>query len=180
LNTDEEAFLRRVVEDEHDSDDDEDLKVKGMRALYIAILTRFCEIDLYHLWLADPLSITDYMVRYHEYFPFNASIEIESSYLFHKQIKAKREQRALYIASAKCSSLVRDSYLWADENRQEGQSIRDMFQTQEFREEFPIPCNQQELMDLVRYYLMEVKSSLEILSQMLPPPSASPVKREKT
>lgn len=40
-------------------------------------------------------------------------------------------------------------------------------------------------MDLVRDYMMEVKSSLEILSQMLSPPStditgAGPVKQEKT
>lgn len=44
LNTDEEAFLQHMVEEEHDNDDDEDLKVKGMRAVYIAILTKFCEI----------------------------------------------------------------------------------------------------------------------------------------
>lgn len=60
------------------------------------------------------------MVRYHEYFPFNASIEIESSYLFHKQIKAERELRAFHNASLKCSSLVRDTYLWADAHKQEG------------------------------------------------------------
>jgi hypothetical protein len=65
---------------------------------------------MYYLWTASPPSMTDFLIRFNEYFPFfNKSYSNDSPRLFHFNLNDEEIAR-LTDTGVKCCDLVEESF----------------------------------------------------------------------
>lgn len=142
LLTDEEtAFLKKLESDMAD-----------LRPIYITILTMCCHLDMYLLWTANPPSITDFLIRFNEYFPFlNKSYDNHSPRLFHFNL-TDEETAQLFDTGIKCCDFVDEEM----EAQAHGQSKRS---------ENPMH-DPADLVALIDYYLEETMSAAQVVKDM--------------
>ncbi|GLB37390.1 hypothetical protein LshimejAT787_0404410 [Lyophyllum shimeji] len=155
LSHDEEEFLRKLESQESD-----------LRKVYITILTTCCELDMYLLWTATPPSIADAMIRFNEYFPFlNENCDSESPRLFHSDL-SDSEAGQVEDVGLKFCDFAQATIEWATEYAGDGQTMHSVFSTEEFRESFPRPCEDDKLSELISYFAKCVTSASQGIEEI--------------
>ncbi|KAF8348366.1 hypothetical protein F5887DRAFT_644155 [Amanita rubescens] len=156
FNSDEEAFLKQL-----------DTPKDSWRKVYMTILCKCCQFDLYHLWTANPSSVADFMIRFNEYFPFlNNYCTHESPRLLHQKLSTDEQSTFGEIGLAICG-FGYTSAQWITDNAQEDKPYWTLFDTKEFQKAFPPPCAAKQLVtlickyvDYVAHVVLKVDSSL--------------------
>jgi hypothetical protein len=68
---------------------------------------------MYNLWTANPPSMTDFLIRFNEYFPFlNRSYDNHSPRLFHFNL-TNHEIAQLVDTGLKCCDFAKETVAWA-------------------------------------------------------------------
>lgn len=147
LSSNEEAFLKQL-----------NVSGESWRTVYVTILCKCCHFDLYHLWIVNPPSMANFMIRFNEYFPFlNKHCTHESPRLLHQTLspdeRGKLSQTGLTIC-AFCSDLAQ----WVTDNTRDDEPFWTLFDTEEFKKAFPPPCAARHLVKLICKYLDYVVS----------------------
>ncbi|RDB25314.1 hypothetical protein Hypma_007937 [Hypsizygus marmoreus] len=155
LSATEAAFLKKLEN-----------KNTAFRKVYIAILCTCCQLDMHLLWTASPLSITDFLVRFNEYFPsLNEYRNIESNPIFRYGL-SEEESAKLQDIGLTCCEFVQDSVEWAMENKGDGQRLHDVFQGEQFQETFRRPCQDAQIYSLIKFFLDHVALAAKGVNEM--------------
>ncbi|KAF5386846.1 hypothetical protein D9615_001988 [Tricholomella constricta] len=145
LTAEEEGFLKNLEKQE-----------KSLREMYIVILT-----DMYLLWTASPPSMTDFLIRFNEYFPFlNDHCERVSPRLFHSDLSTT-EIAQLEDVGLKCCDTAQGTVAWAMD-----QTIHHAFRMEDFKEAFPRPCGDNHLQEMITYFADHVMSAAKKIQEI--------------
>ncbi|KAF9460769.1 hypothetical protein BDZ94DRAFT_886431 [Collybia nuda] len=133
------------------------------RKVYLTLVRRFCHLDLYFLWTAKSPSITDFFVRFNEYFPFLTSSRSGSPRLFYKGLSYE-ERLELGETATECCNFAQNTVQWAlDQQRDSTLPMNELFHTQEFRETFPLPDDLESISEDTQKYLNWTQLSMRIV-----------------
>ncbi|KAG5335752.1 hypothetical protein C0989_000464 [Termitomyces sp. Mn162] len=92
----------------------------SMRTMYITLVSECCQLDMYLLLTAKPPSMTDFLIRFNEYFPrLNKQHQSKSPRLFWSDLSSQ-EIVQLSNLGADCCSQVQEIVSWATDYVRKG------------------------------------------------------------
>ncbi|KAF8160851.1 hypothetical protein B0H34DRAFT_795709 [Crassisporium funariophilum] len=129
------------------------------RKVFMQIISEYCTIDLHRLWIAE--SNTKFWIRWNEYFTVsNKTGKAKKTSAFHHDI-SDSDLQILRQSAERCNEIMHHTILWAEEERDRGQPIEDVFKTRAFLERFAVLEVDASLLNLVSYYLAYVQDAVE-------------------
>ncbi|KAJ7651130.1 hypothetical protein FB45DRAFT_1018482 [Roridomyces roridus] len=136
------------------------------RQLFIEIVLKYCELDMYRLWTQDPPIPSLATQRLREYFPVSCSEAdghtVASPRLFHSDLSGS-EREEIYSRGTKCRRFIYDSIAWADAHGGRGESLATIFQSAEFQTRYPCEVDIGCLRQAVGFYVKVVQDSIDKL-----------------
>ncbi|KAG6831757.1 hypothetical protein H0H92_007909 [Tricholoma furcatifolium] len=155
ISHDEEEFLT-LLESQKDT----------MRTMYIELISTGCRLDMYLLWTAKPPSVTNFLIRFNEYFPIlNDDSDRESPRLFWSDLSSEESTQLAGLGLDSCV-LVQNSVKWATEYAEQNHAMNAALCTDDFKEAFPRPCEDRAFLELVMYYTSHVAKASEKVQSM--------------
>ncbi|KAJ7660633.1 hypothetical protein B0H17DRAFT_1337304 [Mycena rosella] len=139
----------------------------GLRALYIEVLLRYAQLDVYRLWTRAPPCTADVTLRLCEYFPALNALYTRSTAsprLFHYDL-SELERNKLRLCGLNCCRFLRKSFDWAVEHRLAPETA---FKTLAFAVAFPCPIDVDALRRSIDYYMNAVEGMVNELQDMFP------------
>ncbi|KAG6899425.1 hypothetical protein C0993_010392 [Termitomyces sp. T159_Od127] len=105
LSKEDEAYLKEL-----------ELDNISMRNIYITLISECCQLDMHLLLVAKPPSLTDFLVRFNEYFPhLNKHYDRKSPRLFWSDLSSE-EVVQLSKLGVDCCSRVQEIVNWATDH----------------------------------------------------------------
>ncbi|TFK75465.1 hypothetical protein BDN72DRAFT_832343 [Pluteus cervinus] len=140
-------------------------KKESWRKMYLTILLSLCKNDIYLMWTEKPPCITEFMIRFNEYFPSLNDPTAQSPRLFHSSL-SEEEKVLVEQAGRECCQRIQDSCQWAVRHREDGETLVVVFKTKAFQKAYPIPCAMEPLRKLFDIYLNHIQTSTRKLHDM--------------
>ncbi|KAJ7651175.1 hypothetical protein FB45DRAFT_889844 [Roridomyces roridus] len=140
----------------------------GLREIYIEVVFKFCQLDIYYRWTQNPPSPSLATQRLCEYFPMlndYYSATHTSPRLFHSDL-SDLEREDLRQRGLKCCRFVRDSVAWAEAHSKPGEPLARVFQTAEFRTKFPCEIDVFPLRGALSFYMNVVQETITRMQGM--------------
>ncbi|KAG5645435.1 hypothetical protein DXG03_006259 [Asterophora parasitica] len=156
ISKEEQQILEAYGNDEHQN---------TLRTIYIQILTISCDLDMYLMWTAIPPSMSDFMIRFNEYFPSINPYCHKSRRLFHSDL-SEEETAKLKAVGLECCHRAQATVEWAMGHAGEGQTWHHAFQTEAFKKVFERPVDDEELQKLILYFAEKVAKAAKQVQDM--------------
>ncbi|KAF8070433.1 hypothetical protein FPV67DRAFT_1019856 [Lyophyllum atratum] len=143
-------------------------KQDSMRIMYTMILTTCCQLDMYLMWTATPPSMTDFLIRFNEYFPsLNGRCDRDSPRLFYADLSDNETAQIKEVGLEYCG-FTQQTIEWATKYAGERESMHDAFCTEDFKNTFPWKHQEKDLSRLIGCYLLYVTSAANGVEDMFP------------